>query len=142
MDISIFIFFNHFYLFFFFFLSFYLFLTSLKKSLPCPQCRKHYIEYYNTNRLDLIINKKNELKSTIRQWIFNLHCNVNIRLEKDNTMLIDNLPSIYENYNMYQDDIKILYSEMTKGIKHQWIIRDDAQKTIRMIRDLLAFYCI
>lgn len=120
----------------------FIFLTSLKGSLPCPLCRKHYTEYYNNNRLDLMINKRNELKSVIRSWLFNLHYNVNTRLEKDNTISIDNLPSIYENYTMYQEDIKILYSEMTKGIKNQWITRDDAQKTIRMIRDLLAFYCI
>lgn len=117
-------------------------LTSLKNSLPCPMCRNHYIAYYNSNRLDLIINKRNELQNNIRIWLYNLHNNVNSRLGKENLITLDNLSSIYGNYTLYKNDINIVYAEMVKGIKNKWILRDDAQKTIRIIRELISFYRI
>jgi hypothetical protein len=114
-------------------------LSSLRVSLPCPLCRKHYTEYYNTHFPDPHIN--NNFKEYIRYWLYQLHSDVNLRLAKKN-ITIDTLSNIYGVYNNYHRDLNIVISQMTLGIRSGWINRDDLTRVHRFIRQLLAFYAI
>ena len=64
-------------------------LQSLRYSLPCPQCKKHYTSYYSSNPLSTFN------REFIRNWLYVLHCQVNNRTEKQNTVTIDKIPELY-----------------------------------------------
>lgn len=54
------------------------FFDSLQFILPCKICRKHYLEWLNINPIYKYLKNKQSLKS----WLFLLHNNVNLRLNK------------------------------------------------------------
>ena len=64
-------------------------LTSLRFSLPCPQCKRHYSDYLQRHPLPLISQQ------LIREWLFSLHQEVNQRNQKPCDVTIENLPVLY-----------------------------------------------
>ncbi len=120
-------------------------LNSIKLSLPCPLCKNHYTTYYNSNPVHKIIANCNTsilLKTTIREWLFNLHSNVNIRLNKSIKITINDLHDMYSNYTNWMNDIHIISEQMKKGTYNHSITREDMMRTIKFIREMVAFYSI
>lgn len=114
-------------------------LSSLRLSLPCPLCRKHYTEYYNLHFPDNHIH--GDFKGYIRYWLYQIHHDVNSRLNRQN-IPIDTLSNVYSIYNNYHHDLNIVISQMSLGIRSGWIHRDDLTRVHRFIRQLFAFYSI
>jgi hypothetical protein len=114
-------------------------LSSLRLSLPCPLCRKHYTEYYNMHFPDTYMH--NDFNQYVRYWLYQLHSDVNMRLSKQN-IPIDTLTDTYGKYNNYHHDLNIVISQMSSGIRAGWINRDDLTRAHRFLRQLFAFYAI
>ena len=109
-------------------------LSSLRYSLPCPLCKKHYSEYI----LSTPITSVNPI--FIRNWLFNLHCQVNNRTEKSNTITIEQLPEIYSKPFNFTAHFKIVVEQMNRAVRLGWSSRNDIQKTIRLFEELKRFY--
>lgn len=109
-------------------------INSLKFSLPCPLCKKHYSEYIFANPIDF-----NNL-SSIKEWFFNLHNSVNNRLNKS-TIQIDTLTNIYSNVNV-RNCYNILQIHLKRAITLQWIIREDSIKLLRFLSEMFILYSV
>ncbi len=116
-------------------------LSSLKQSLPCPMCRKHYLEYLQHNNSSAFINiysNDSLSKDAIRLWLYNLHTNVNQRLGKEN-MNIERLSEIYSHI-AFNNSLNIISTHITYGIGKQWVSREEAIITLRILRQMFLFY--
>jgi hypothetical protein len=109
-------------------------LSSLRFSLPCPQCKKHYSEYIKLHPIPLV-NKNN-----IRNWLYTLHCNVNTRLNKENDLTIEQLSEIYCKPFHFTNYYKIVAQHMIYSLRLGWCIRTDIQNTFRALEELKRFY--
>jgi hypothetical protein len=109
-------------------------LSSLRYSLPCPQCKKHYTSYYGS----VPLNTFN--REFIRNWLYVLHCQVNDRTEKPNTVSIDKIPEIYGQPFHFSQHFSIVSQEMMKALRLGWSSRDDIQRTVRHFEELKRFY--
>jgi hypothetical protein len=114
-------------------------LGSLRLSLPCPLCRKHYTEYINSNSPDRFIHGPVKLvKDDIKLWLYHLHSNVNQKYNKNN-IPIELLSELYRNIN-YNHSFNIIALHMKRGLTKQWVSRDDVNKTLRVLKEMFAFY--
>ena len=52
-------------------------LSSLRFTLPCPQCKKHFADYYVTHPIARLDRK------IMREWLYHLHQQVNAQQNKD-----------------------------------------------------------
>lgn len=109
-------------------------LSSLRYSLPCPQCKKHYNEYFISKSI-LPIEKVN-----IRNWLFNLHSEVNRRTDKPNKITIEQIPELYSKPFHFSKHLGIISGQMTQAIRLGWCNRDDILKTIRLFQEMKRFY--
>jgi hypothetical protein len=109
-------------------------LSSLRYSLPCPMCKKHYINYYNTHPIWSVSN--------IRIWLYNLHVQVNIRNNKSSDITIEQLSTIYSAPFNFTQNYKIFTEHMTRALQLRWCSYEDIKKTIRAFAEIKHFYDI
>jgi hypothetical protein len=79
-------------------------------------------------------------RNFIRNWLFNLHCQVNDRTGKPNTITIDKIPEIYSKPFNFTAHFTVINQEMTKALRLGWGSRDDIQRTIRCLQEIKRFY--
>jgi hypothetical protein len=115
-------------------------LNIIKLTLPCPLCKKHYIEYFKNNIPDRFINISKNLKDDMRIWLYTLHSQVNERLNKGVTINISDLPTIYGGYSNWMNDLTIISTQMKKGVTVNLIAKDDMIRIIKLIREIMSFY--
>jgi Erv1 / Alr family len=111
-----------------------LLLTSLKFSLPCPLCKKHYTEYLSSNPIvstDITF---------IRTWLYNLHNKVNITTNKPAAITLEQIPELYSKPFNFTYHFNIVYGEMVKALRLGWSSRDDIQRSVRLFQELKRFY--
>lgn len=104
-------------------------LSSLRWSLPCPLCKKHYSEYYATNKIESITH--------IRVWLYNLHSQINSRLGKENST-IEQLDH-YKNPFHFSHHYSIVSEQMNLTLKHG-SNRNDINRTLRLFHEIKCFY--
>lgn len=109
-------------------------LGSLRYSLPCPLCKKHYTEYLSSTPI-IDINQ-----AFIREWLYNLHNQVNSRIDKPNTIAIEQIPEIYSKPFNFTHHYNIVVEQMNRALRLGWSKREDMQKTIRNLQELKGFY--
>jgi hypothetical protein len=109
-------------------------LSSLRFSLPCPLCKKHYTSYYTSSPIVSFT------KESIRNWLYNLHCQVNEKTGKLNEISLENIPEIYNKPFHFSKHLNIITQEMNKALRLNWSSRDDIQKTLRLFGELLRYY--
>lgn len=108
-------------------------LNSLRFSLPCPQCKKHYTAYLLSHP---IVSFK---KDTIRQWLYNIHSNVNTILNKSNDITLEQL-EIYRQPFEFTKYYNIIITHMKQSLQIGWSILIDVQRTIRCFEELKRYY--
>ncbi len=109
-------------------------LNSLRYSLPCPLCKKHYTLFYSGNPIT-VVNRE-----FIRNWLYTLHANVNNILGRANIITIDKIPEIYSipiNFNYH---LNIINDHMGRALRLGWCSREDIQRTLRFFQELRRFY--
>ena len=109
-------------------------LNSLRYSLPCPHCKKHYTSYLFSKPI-LSFNR-----DTIRLWLFNLHQEVNQRNNKNTEITFENLSDYYGGLFNYAHYLGIVSNQMTKSLRLGWCTRNDIHRTLRFFEELKRFY--
>jgi len=108
-------------------------LNSLRYSLPCPQCKKHYIVYSNQTSIMQVT------KEAIRRWLFNLHDQVNQRNQKE-SIPYDSIVSQYEVPFNFTEHFKNVSDHMALAVRRGVCIHNDVQRTIRLFTEMKCFY--
>jgi hypothetical protein len=109
-------------------------LSSLRYSLPCPLCKKHYTNYYSSTPIT-VFNRE-----FIRNWLYNLHCQVNSRTDKNNTITIEQIPELYSKPFNFSRHFNIVIEQMNKALRIGWSSREDIQRSVRAFQELKRFY--
>lgn len=109
-------------------------LSSLRYSLPCPICKKHFIAYLLSNPI------KTFNREFIRTWLYNLHCQVNNRTEKKVELTIEQVSELYNKPFMFSMYFKTVVEQMKLALRLGWSSRDDIQKSIRFFEELKRLY--
>ena len=109
-------------------------LRSLQFTLPCPACKKHYIAYSATHKIP-VFNKE-----AVRIWLFELHSQVNQRIDKENTITIEQIPELYSVPFHFTKHYSVVSKQMTLALQHGWSKRDDVTRTFRFFEEMLRFY--
>jgi len=109
-------------------------LSSLRYSLPCPLCKKHYTNYYASHHIT-VFNK-----DIIREWLYNLHNQVNIQTEKPNIITIEEIPEIYSKPFNFTAHFNIVFEQMNKALRIGFNTREDIQRSTRFFQELKRFY--
>ena len=109
-------------------------LSSLRYTLPCPQCKKHYADYYSTHpipRLD---------KKTMRDWLYKLHQEVNKQQNKDMSFTVEQVEEKYSQPFHFTRHVGIVRNQMVAAIKLKWVEHVDMQRTMRTLEEMRRFY--
>lgn len=109
-------------------------LGSLRYSLPCPQCKKHFSDYFAATPL-ITINQ-----NTVRIWLYNLHYQANNKANKTNEITVEQLSELYSKPFNFTYHFNILYKEMLKAQQLGWCRREDIQRTVRFLQELKRLY--
>ena len=109
-------------------------LGSLRYSLPCPLCKKHYTAYFSTVPIISIT------QLFIRGWLYNLHNQVNNQTGKPNTISIEDIPEIYSKPFNFTAHYDIIIEQMNRALRVGWCTRNDIQRTIRHFQEFKRFY--
>ena len=107
-------------------------LQSLRYSLPCPQCKKHYTTYSSQTPIMSVT------KDTIRRWLFNLHDEINQRTQKSSIPF--EVLTRYEQPFNFTDHYNILHHHMTASVRRGWSTHNDVQRTVRFLTEMKCFY--
>jgi len=108
-------------------------LLSLRFSLPCPLCKKHYQSYIQLNPIT------NITKDNIRIWLYKLHTYINQSLNKDN-MTFEGLIEHYSKEFCFTYSYQIINHQITLALQLGRIIREDAIRTLRLLEELKILY--
>ena len=109
-------------------------LGSLRYSLPCPLCKKHFSSYFSSASLP------NFSKETIRRWLFDLHERVNLYTNKPYTITIEQLPELYDPPFNFTHHYSILMKHMGFAVRKGICTREDIHRTARFLEELKRFY--
>lgn len=104
-------------------------LQSLRYSLPCPRCKKHYSEYVATNPIRI---------NTIYLWLYKLHEQVNARTKKP-SYPIEELSSYKAPFN-FTEKYTVLHEQIMAAVKKGWTSHTDAIRTLRFLEEMKCFY--
>lgn len=103
-------------------------LSSLRYSIPCPQCKKHYSEYYTSNPI-----------TDIRIWLYNLHSDINNRINKEN-ISIDQLSELYNKLFDFSYHASFIITQMKYAVRIGWSTHNDINRTLRFLHEIKCFY--
>jgi hypothetical protein len=109
-------------------------LSSLRHSLPCPICKKHFTAYFSATPL------KTFNREFIRIWLYNLHCQVNDRTDKKVEISIEEISEIYSKPFNFSAHFRIVVEQMNRALRLGWSSRDDIQKSVRIFEELKRYY--
>jgi Erv1 / Alr family len=109
-------------------------LSSLRHSLPCPICKKHFTAYFSATPL------KTFNREFIRIWLYNLHCQVNDRTDKKVEISIEDISEIYSKPFNFSAHFRIVVEQMNRALRLGWSSRDDIQKSVRIFEELKRYY--
>ena len=108
-------------------------LSSLRYSIPCPICKKHYSTFYRTYPPPIT-------KESIRSWLFELHYQVNQHTDKPNTITLDQVQELYSIPINYTQHYHIVIHQMISAIPLGVSKREDIQRTSRFLQELKRYY--
>lgn len=109
-------------------------LSSLRYSIPCPACKKHYSDYYASHPIS------EYTRSFLRNWLFQLHSQVNQQTNKVNAITIEDLPGIYSKPFHFSRHMTMFHAQMKLAIFHKWCDRQDVQRTLRFLEEMKRLY--
>jgi hypothetical protein len=88
-------------------------LRDVEKIMPCQLCRAHYREWRKEHPLEELDKLRGYvLKTSVREWLFDLHENVNKSRGIESTLQIDQIEDMYK-----QTDLKAAWAEFFKQVK-------------------------
>ena len=109
-------------------------LSSLRYTLPCPLCKKHYTQFSSTYPLTAMD------RNTVRKWLFDLHQDANRHTDKHVEITLEELPSIYGQPFHFSKHLRVVEQHMSYALRLGWISRTDLVRTARFFEELKRFY--
>jgi len=109
-------------------------LSSLRYSLPCPLCKRHYLQFFGSHPIMAFT------KESIFTWLFNLHSKVNESTKKDNTLSIENAMEMYSYPAHFSSQFIIFARHLLYAVRLGWVARQDMQRTLRFLEELKCYY--
>lgn len=109
-------------------------LSSLRFTLPCPLCKKHYTQFFSSHPLATIN------RDTVRKWLFDLHQSANQHTGKQVEITLEELPSIYGKPFHFSKHLHPVETHMSYALRMGWITRNDLIRTLRFFEELKRFY--
>lgn len=107
-------------------------LSSLRYSLPCPLCKKHYTDYFNSHPI--------QSKDEIRNWLYQLHSHVNQQTGKPSTLSLEQVVEKYGQPFQYTLYYAVVEKQMMQGVRFGRCNRVDLQRTVRCLEEMKRFY--
>jgi hypothetical protein len=109
-------------------------LSSLRFSLPCPLCKKHYTAYFTSKPIRTVN------RDFIRQWLYDLHSQVNAQTDKPNNISLEQVSERYSQLFNFTHHYGIIMEQMMRALRLGWSSREDIQRTQRAFLELKRFY--
>jgi len=119
-------------------------LQSLRFSLPCPQCKRHYQAFLTMYPPPSSLSSPSSplQRDEMRVWLYRLHTEVNHRLEKSDTHGIS-LSEVEERYRApfcFSEHLRTVAYQMRIGVQRGWVRREDMVQTLRYAEEMKRFY--
>jgi hypothetical protein len=111
----------------------------LQKTMPCPLCRQHFREYVMRNGFGQIFNViGDDRRNGLRTWLWSLHNQVRERKSQSIDISIEQVNSLYKDYNHAQktEDINIITEHLRRGMFQRWLTRDEMLGLLRIMEEL------
>ena len=81
--------------------EFILVLRYIENIMPCPLCRQHYHQWRFTHPIDKFPDGQ-EFFTSVRQWLFELHENVNKSRNIESGISLESLSTLYKTIDLKQ----------------------------------------
>lgn len=109
-------------------------LQSLRYSLPCPHCKKHYQSYITHHPF----SARN--KDEARLWLYRLHESVNQRLQKNNTLSLTEVEEKYSSPFCFSEHMSRIIQQVRAAVQHGWCLHTDMMNLYRALEEMKRFY--
>ena len=109
-------------------------LSSLRYSLPCPLCKKHYTDYFNSHPI------YSGTKEEIRNWLYQLHSHVNQQTRKQSNLSLEETIERYGQPFQYTLYYPVVEKQMIQGVRFGRCAHMDLQRTIRCLEEMKRLY--
>lgn len=109
-------------------------IRSLRYSLPCPLCKRHFNEYYDTHR-NIVYTREG-----LRTWFYNLHSQVNQRHQKLDAFTLEQIPEVYGEPFHFTKEYRIVAEHMGRALRLGWCTREDIIRTARSLEEMKRMY--
>lgn len=107
--------------------------------LPCSECREHYKKWLQAHPVSSIQSMPYaDVKNWIRKWLWELHQDVNTRLDKPNIPLSD-LPVLYSPVNISMQ-FKLFEMIEKRAIQQQGVHLNAWLAWVKQYRTLISVY--
>jgi hypothetical protein len=103
--------------------------------LPCLKCQSHYKEWLRKHSIDFTKGYGEFLQDHLRQWIFDLHENVNKDRMVESGLSIEDLPALYRSVHL-REKANILKSFFSRGLQ-MGVFKSEEWKTAWRHLDML-----
>lgn len=108
-------------------------LNNLRFTLPCIQCREHYMIYLSSHAFPKIN------KESVRSWLYDLHGSVNQRLQKEN-IPYDTLSTVYSLPFSFSTEYECLFYQEQLAIRLHICSQKDVNEMLDILKQLRIFY--
>lgn len=109
-------------------------LQSLRYSLPCPQCKRHYQVFYEAHPLPVAFTQ-----ADLRVWLYRLHSGVNQRLGKPDLSLSEVQERGAEPF-CFSESMGVLAGQMRLAVQRGIGSREDMSRTLRLLEEMKRLY--
>jgi hypothetical protein len=109
-------------------------LQSLRFSLPCPLCKRHYQEFYEPHPLPPVFTQ-----ADLRVWLYRLHSAVNQRTGKPDLSLSEVQERGVAPF-CFSEAVGILSGQMRLSIQRGICSREDVIRTLRHLEEMKRLY--
>lgn len=118
-------------------------LRDVEKIMPCQLCRTHYHAYRKDHPLEDIDKLRGYmLKTGVREWIYNLHEEVNTSRGIESTITMEQIPELYKNVN-FKEAWGEFYTQIKSsteiGLVSQTVLQN-FHRRFGMLRKLVGKY--
>ena len=105
-------------------------ITNLNLIIPCQECQTHAHAYINANPLPSLKGLRgDELRNTIRNWLFNFHHQV--RITKGQSIVINTSEACREQYNgciVSKSDYNLFIQNVGMAVSMGWVKTENWRK--------------
>ena len=109
-------------------------LLSLRFSLPCPHCKRHYQTYLAQHPFSA------RDRETARIWFYRLHESINNRLQKPNTLTLTEVEEKYSQPFCFSKHRGEFIEQVRAAVQQGGCSHTDMVNTYRALEEMKRFY--